>query len=256
MKVDGLWQGEVAGNRTSFVAWREWLPSPQQVSNAIQLRFEEGTGETADLADSAPAISMRQGLGLVIVAGLVAGSLPFLVHWIAAARAGTTVPLWRLAQAAAEGQGTGVLAETLQRIAGLEPAFFPGWLAAGLSALGLWLSQPLHWLTLWIVYGLGVLVVLKLQGATTTLQRFYAITSYAAVPLVLTFFSPIPCLGGLARTVGYLWALVLYVQAIRALTGFHLGQVIVAVLVPTAVGLLAGLLSLSALALSLLRILF
>ncbi len=256
MKADRLWQGKVAGNGTSSVAWREWLPSPQQVSNAIQLRFEIGEREAADLADSAPAISMRQGLGLVILTGLVAGSLSFLVHWITAARAGTVVPLLRLAQAAAEGQSMGILAETLQRIAGLEPAFFPGWLAAGLSALGLWLSQPLHWVTLWIVYGLGVLVVLKLQGATATLQRFYAMTSYATVPLVLTFFSPIPCLGGLARAVGYLWALVLYVQAIRALTGFPLGRVMVAVLVPGAVVFLAGLLSISALTLSLLRILF
>jgi hypothetical protein len=188
---------------------------------------------------------MRQGLGLVVTAALVAGLLPFVLNWITATQLSTVAPLAELARTAetrlAEAQAwrpLAVLLETGQTLAGLPPSLLPGWLAGFLSALGQWLNWPLRWLTWWIVYGLGVLVVAKLLGSTATLQRFYALTSYTALPLVLLALSPIPCLGLVAQTVAALWALVVYVAAVRAVSGLSLGQALISVVVPGGVALL------------------
>jgi hypothetical protein len=108
----------------------------------------------------------------------------------------------------------------------------PGWLAAGLSAFGAWLSWPLNWLTLWIVYGALVVVANKAFGATMTLQRFYAATGYAALPLLLTGVSPIPCLGPLLALVGAVWAAVIYIRANEEVTGLPRVRAVAATLLP------------------------
>ncbi|MEZ4580832.1 MAG: hypothetical protein R3A10_04110 [Caldilineaceae bacterium] len=48
-----------------------------------------------------------------------------------------------------------------------------------------WINWPLTWLSYWLVFGVVVLLAAKLFRASTTLQRFYAATGYAAKLLML-----------------------------------------------------------------------
>ena len=221
--------------------WQKWLPSPQQISNAAQLRGNAYTNST-----------MRQTMGMVLLLGLLAGFLPFVLNWIRAAQADTVLPLAQAVQATSTtgggflGERLGMLwpvnplavAEFYQTLTGLEQPL-PGWMAAGLSAFGEWLNWPLGWLSVWIVYGVLVMVANKLLGGQATLHRFFAATGYAAAPLLLTGLSPIPCLGALASLGGVGWALAVYIRANAEVTGLALPRSAVAVLLPIpVVGLL------------------
>lgn len=237
-----------------------WLPTRRQMLQGAQAQFDLPAAAEAEVEPGPWNTSMRQGMGLVVVAALVAGALPVVLAWVTAARLGTAVPLAQAAAAAhldpvaarwlAPLQG---LLDQVQRLAGMEPAFFPGWLAALLSAVGVWINWPLRWLAWWIVYGLGVMVTAKLLGAGTTLQRFYALTAYAALPLILLALGPIPCLGAVATLIALLWAVMVYVAATRAVTGFSLARTLVCVALPVALGVLLALLTLLAGAVTLLR---
>jgi hypothetical protein len=228
-----------------------WLPQRQQVTTALQLRINEVIGASGDEAENEAdprTTSMRQGLGLVFLLGLLAGALPFFVNWINGIRAGAAAPLARLAQqTAAQAElwswaplPFAIWSDTAGTIAGLDPRL-PGWLAALLSALGEWLNWPLSWLSFWLVYGLGILVVAKIFGTRTTLPRFYAATAYAYTPLLLTALTPIPCLGALAVLVGLGWTVVLYIHAVYVVTGLDIGRSILSVVLPAAVSVLLGL---------------
>lgn len=234
-------QTESARHPAWFAAW---LPTRSQILNALQLRIEllPDVEQAADApAGSVHFASMRQGMGLIIAAALVAGLLPFLFGWIGAARVGAVLPLAQMGQVveAIPGlQGLGVdtaLAETAALIAGLEPSVFPGWLAAGVSAFGGWINWPLRWLAIWIVYGAAVLLLAKMLGATTTLQQFYTVTSFAFLPLILAGLGFIPCLGVAASVIGLLWAAAVYVVAVRAATKLSTGLAVVCTLAPAAV---------------------
>ena len=63
------------------------------------------------------------------------------------------------------------VARLLAALAGLPPAGLPGWLAALLSSLGVWLNTPLQWLTWWLVYGVAVLLVMGRRGDLTCLPQ-------------------------------------------------------------------------------------
>lgn len=216
----------------------DWLPRQEQLISALQLRIDEALTP----AENHLGATMRQGLGLVVVTGLLAGTLPFLVNWVVAARVGTALPLARAAeefqrradQLSATPLPLQVWAETANSIAGMSPRL-PGWVAAGLSALGQWINLPLNWLTLWVVYGLAVLVIAKLLGATTTLPRFYAATAYGFAPLILTLFSPIPCLGWLATLVAVVWALMVYIHAVQVTTALSFGKALLASILPAVI---------------------
>jgi hypothetical protein len=216
----------------------------------------ESPGDTAASAASAPmatvllsffpeshplSISMRQGLGLIVVTALLAGLLPFAWSWYVAVRLDTIPPFIEAAQFAAQqaagavapDSGLTALADTAGTLAGLQPQL-PVWLAAGLTALGEWVNWPLRWLAIWIVYGLGVLAICVLFGATTTLQHFFAATSYAAVPLLLTGLAFIPILGALAVLVGWAWSAVVYAVAVRSITGLDTVRTVLSILAPAA----------------------
>ncbi len=75
--------------------WRHWLPSPQQMSNAAQLRSKAYRDST-----------MQQALGMIVALALLAGLLPFVVHWFVAARADTVLPLAQAVRSAAQTQET------------------------------------------------------------------------------------------------------------------------------------------------------
>lgn len=235
-----------------------WLPKRNQMERAVALDYEASAVATDGPRATPLTTTMRQSLGLVVVAALLGGLLPFIVNWVMATRVGTVVPLAQVARAAARQIGVAepgnfapfiVVWDTAQTIAGMSPALLPGWLAALLSAFGVWINWPLRWLTWWIVYGAAVLTTCKLWGVPTTLQRFYALTGYAAIPLILLGLGPIPCLGVIAQFVGVVWMLVVYIAAVRAATGLDAGRATLAVIFPGAVvGLLAALTAVSAIA--------
>ncbi|NJN82600.1 MAG: hypothetical protein HC802_10235 [Caldilineaceae bacterium] len=195
---------------------RDWLPSRGQLLSALQL--EPAYPIIPDLdaplpAHSLAATSMRQGMGLVVLAALLAGLIPFLFTWVIALQAGSAAQLARAAAEMDLGADLAdgslvrlVLSDAVNAMVALEPAGLPGWLAATLTALGEWLEWPLRWLAVWIVYGLGVLGTLKLLGATTTLQRYYAISAYAALPLILVGIGGrFPVWDHWPGLVGYVW---------------------------------------------------
>ena len=210
---------------------RHWLPSPQKLSDAVQLRASGFTETT-----------MRQSLGMVFLLGLLAGFLPFLVNWELAASAGTALPLARLGAQASLLQQTPLnyivtlfnpvhLGELFQLLAGL-PQPLPGWLAAFISALGEWINWPLRWLALWIVYGALVMVCNYFLGAKCRLQPFFAATGFASAPLLLIGLAPIPCFGRICSVVGVIWALVVYTRANEEVTRLPRLRSLVAVLLP------------------------
>ena len=226
----------------------DWLPSPQKMSDAVQLRASGFTETT-----------MRQSLGMVFLLGLLAGFLPFLVNWEQAASVGTALPLARLGAQASLLQEAPLnsistffdpvqLGEMFQVIAGL-PQPLPGWLAAFVSALGEWINWPLRWLAVWIVYGALVMVCNNVLGATCRLQPFFAATGFAAAPLLLIGLSPIPCLGRVCSVVGVIWAFAVYARANEEVTRLPRLRSLTAVLLPLLFILIVGLIALVSIAL-------
>ena len=220
-----------------------WFPNPQKMSDAVQLR-SSGFTET----------TMRQSLGMVVLLGLLAGFVPFLVNWEQAASVGSALPLARLgAQASRLNQpplenapalivslvqrsgiapaSPALLGDHLQMLAGLDQPL-PGWLAAFLSVLGEWINWPLRWLSVWVVYGALVMVCNKALGATVRLQPFFAATGFAAAPLLLIGLSPIPCLGPVSSAAGVIWATIVYARANEEVTGLPRSRSLAAVLLP------------------------
>lgn len=193
------------------------------------------------------AISMRQGLLLIVVMALFSGLLPFAWNWYTSVRLDTIPPFVEIAQFAAHqddvardpNSGLTVLADTAGTLVGLQPQA-PTWLAAGLLALGEWINWPLRWLALWLVYGLGVFVICVLFGSTTTLQHFFAATSYAAVPLLLSGLGFLPFVGALALLAGWIWAAIVYAVAVRSITGLDTMRTVLSIVAPAALIALAS----------------
>lgn len=250
-----------------------WLPRWAQIRSALQLQIEplspsmrealaadESEGVAIEVVRAHPLnITMRQGMGLIVVAALLAGLIPFLVNWTLGTRYSAAIPLAQAARGLLRmaGDGAGffsILADTAQNAAGL-PTLLPGWLAAGLTALGAWINWPLRWLTIWLVYGLGVLVATHLFGARTTLQQFYEATSYAAAPLVLLALSPVPCVGTLVALAAVIWSGAIYVAALRAVTELETSQVILSMLAPAAIFVLVSAGALISLLMTVVRVL-
>ena len=241
------WRGALSG-------WRNWLPGPHQVMNALYLRLDMADSPDVRQFDSPQetprdetlSTSMRQGIGLIVVTALVAGLLALLVNWVTASRYGVVLPLANLTQLLEGGATPDTLnyatAEALRDIGGLEEGVATGW-ATLFSALGNWVEWPLNWLMIWLGLGALVLLVANLLGAGTRLQPFYAATSYAAVPLILLILWPIPVIGSFAAVIAVLWSGAVYTQATKLITGLDGKRALVAVLLPVGLGIvLAGLL--------------
>lgn len=208
-------------DREDWLRLEHWLPDLHQMWDAAFLRLNDVLDpyERGEIT-----VSMRQGIGMIFVLGLVAGLLPLVGNLWVSLRAGTAAPLaaaaLSLAELANAYAGSPVLSaasNTASLLAGIEPRM-PGFLAALLSSLGLWLNTPLSWLSSWIVYGALVAALARLFGATGRLQTFFAATSFTAAPMVLTGLAPLPLLGPLATVVAWIWAAIVYYQAVRYVT--------------------------------------
>jgi hypothetical protein len=217
---------------------RDWLPALQQVWDALLFRLPDALDPHERGVVTA---SMRQGLGLVFFLGLVAGIAPFIDNLWLSVTVGAAAPLASLGQSAAQWlaaygsiPAVEIAAHTLQSVAGLEPRM-PGVLAALLSSLGLWLNTPLNWLSLWIIYGALVLATARFMGARATLETFFAATSFAFAPLVLTGFVSIPFVGPVLSLVGVVWGFLLYVQIAFWTTRLSVARIVLSMLLPIAV---------------------
>jgi hypothetical protein len=253
--------GRPLGSRLSL---RAWLPPTRQIASALQLDLSEAAAMHVDREDvdldaatrTQSRLALRQSVVMVVLVGLIAGSLPALLNWIRLARLGTTQGLVRLAESVGGqtalwdrlGLPGNLIHEALLQIAGLEPRL-PAWLAAGFGALGGWVNTPLGLLGWWIAYGASVLAVAHLWGAATSLRRFWIITSFAVLPLALWALAPLPWLGGVISLAATVWSFLLYIQAVRKATSLGLAQAILSVLLPGALliaaitvvmGMLAG----------------
>ncbi len=228
---------------------RGWLPSLQQMSSAVKFHIPRAVGPDPANKVFLPGVhtSMREGVGMLFLVGFLAGLLDFFVNWISAARLGTNVPLAQLSTGAgswagfpaASGAETATVAA--QTLAGLGTRA-PAWIAAGLSALGEWISLPLQLLAIWIVLGVFVLLTVKLLGAVPglTLQRFYAATAYAFLPLTLTMLAPLACIGPVLGVIAWMWALLLYIATVRFVANLDMGSTLIAIFAPLALLLLIG----------------
>lgn len=222
-----------------------WLPSIRQISDALQFQVSDAVGPERhedEIGIVGKHTTMQQGMGLVVAVGVIAGALPFLVNLIRATAAGTSLQMLSLAEFATQrtrlwtllGLEPVLMGDTFQQIAGMSPRV-PGFLAALFSALGVWINTPLSFLTLWLAYGAGVLAVAHLAGATTTLQRFFAGTAYAFLPLVLLTLVPTPVLGDLLGWIAMLAFVLLYIRAVATVTGVDTAKTVICVLLPGAI---------------------
>ncbi|MBK8046041.1 MAG: hypothetical protein IPK16_02245 [Anaerolineales bacterium] len=213
--------------REEWLQWRFWFPRVDQIIAALRFQMHDALdpferGETT--------ATMREGLGLVIVTALVAGVIPLVANLFLAVPMATSVPMAQLGSAAAQITDAyrgiipiEVAGTTVQTLAGLEPRM-PGFLAAFLSAVGIWLNWPLGWLANWIVYGALVAGMARLFRATSTLGCFLAGTSFAFVPLVLVGLGPIPWIGPLFVIVGFAWSVAVYYKTVHYVTELDAGR--------------------------------
>jgi len=230
----------IAGKTPQREIWRprDWLPSLQQAWDALLFRLPDALDPHER---GVVTTSMRQGLGLVVVMGLLAGLAPFVSNLWLSLSVGAAAPLANLGRAAEQwltAYGTvpavEIVAHTVQSVAGLEPRL-PGVVAATFSSLGLWLNTPLNWLSLWIIYGACVLATARFMGARATLETFFAATSFAFVPLVLTGLVAIPFAGPVLSLVGVVWSFLLYVQTAFWATRLSVARIVISMLLPIAV---------------------
>ena len=214
-------------HREDWLSWSQWLPGPQQMWDAGRLNVHDAVDPWEK---GRVTVSMRQGVGMIFVLGLLAGVIPLISNLWLAVPMQTSVPMAQLGDSASQMLKAyagiaplDVAGHTAQTVASLEPRM-PGIFAALLSAIGVWLNWPLSWLANWILYGAAVFAIARLIGATNTLQPFFAATSFAAVPLVLTGLAPVPWIGPLFVLAGFVLAAVVYFKTFRFATQLDAGR--------------------------------
>lgn len=222
-------------SREEWTQRRNWLPDFSQIWNAARLNLVDALDP---FERGYVTVSMRQGLGMIVVLGLLAGLLPFLANLWLSLGVGTAAPIAAAAASLAEFAASDpsnatarYVSTNASLIAGIEPRM-PGFLAALLSSLGLWLSTPVNWLSNWIVYGAVVSALARMMGAGGNLQIYFAATSFAAVPLLLTGLAPIPFLGPVVVIVTWMWAAILYYHAVRLATGLDAARTLLSMVLP------------------------
>ena len=221
--------------REEWFQRRYWLPDFNQMWNAARLNLVDALDP---FERGAVTVSMRQGIGMIVVLGLIAGIIPLIANLWLGISMGTAVPVAATATALADlaaaysgNPAADQVANSAGMMAGIEPRL-PGFLAALLSALGMWINWPLGWLANWMIYGTVVAGLARLLGAESRLQTYFAATSFAAVPLLLTGLNPIPFIGPLAVIGASVWAAILYYRAVRLVTGLDPMRTLLSMFVP------------------------
>lgn len=233
--------------REDWLRPSNWLPSLEQMLAAARLQVKDAVDP---FERGAVTVTMRQGLGMIALLGLIAGIIPLIANLWLALPLQTSVPLAQAGSNAAQmtgaydaGSPLAIIGNTLQTMTGLPPQM-PGVFAALLSALGIWINTPLTWLAWWIVYGALVFAAARLMGASNTLQAFFAATSFGAVPLLLTGLAPIPWIGPLLAFAGAVLAFAVYYLAMQLVTKLDAGRTALCMLLPLAVGIVLPLVAL------------
>ncbi|MFZ1770235.1 MAG: hypothetical protein WAU00_13610 [Caldilinea sp.] len=221
--------------REEWTQRRHWAPGFGQMWNAARLNLPDALDP---FERGVVTVSMRQGIGMIVVLGLLAGVLPWLANLWLGLSMGTAAPLAAAAASLtnfAAGYTSNAtvtqVSDAARLMAGIEPRM-PGFLAALLSSLGLWLNWPLSWLSNWIVYGAIVAGLARLMGGNVVLQTLFAATSFTAVPLLLTGLAPLPFIGPLALVASLVWAIALYYLAVRQVTQLDAARTLLCMFLP------------------------
>ncbi len=138
------------------------------------------------------------------------------------------------------------------------PTILPKPLGVLFEAMGNWLSRPFARLGGWLGYALWVMLAARLLGGTGGLRSFLATTSLYAIPQLLTFLSPVPCLGATLSLIAAVWGWAIYIKATAVAHGWvslietpegttveytDWGRAIVAVLLPLLLAVMLALLA-------------
>ncbi|MCB0206334.1 MAG: YIP1 family protein [Anaerolineae bacterium] len=115
------------------------------------------------------------------------------------------------------------------------PTVLPKGIAGFFTALGGWLTTAFGRLTAFLAYGIWVLLFAKLMGGSGGVDRFFGLTALFAVPNLLSFFAPIPCVGPMIAFVGWVWGVVVYIKAVQVSQRFTAGRAVVAALLPAVI---------------------
>ncbi len=100
------------------------------------------------------------------------------------------------------------------------------------ESVGSWLSRALTAIGGWLFYGALVLIAVNLLGGSAKLPDFLGMVSLYAIPGLLSFLQPVPCVGGILGLIGAIWGIVVYVKAVSVTTELDAGRSIVAVIAP------------------------
>ncbi len=100
------------------------------------------------------------------------------------------------------------------------------------KAMGRAVSSPFRRMSLWMFYGLLVLVVAKVLGGRATIQQMLGCTALYVVPHILDAFGFVPCLGALLGLIAFVWGIVIYVKGVAVANDFGYGKAILAFLLP------------------------
>ncbi|MEZ4767781.1 MAG: YIP1 family protein [Caldilineales bacterium] len=200
--------------------------------------------------------AMKRGVAILLACFLIAGSLAGLINLVSNVRPFGPEQADQLRQEVMQGfeqfQFYGAMDPNAQAFVdqftqnfesglrmGVEIASLPTTLPKGIAgfftALGRWLTTAFGRLTAFLAYGIWVLLFAKLMGGNGGVDRFFGLTALFAVPNLLSFFAPIPCIGPMIAFVGWIWGVVVYVKAVQVSQRFTTGRAIAAALLPAVI---------------------
>lgn len=215
-----------------------WLPTGRQMFDVLVLRMERAIGPDPAGVPFHRGLhtSMRQGLGLITLVGLLIGlpalfvglftGLPFPEYlpfrWL------SSFPVFGYWVDRA-GALSGVSLNALNHLSTADYQALPS-ITTSLLAIGTWISLPVRLITLWLVGGLPVMVVARMLGSHCTLPRFYSATAFAFLPFVLLLLASIPAIGAAVTIVALLWFALVYALAVHVAMGTDWGHTVVVLL--------------------------
>jgi len=208
-----------------------------------------------------PNLFLR-GIVLIVIVSLIVGLVTFTVNLVGHVRPVDAAqirqemdkafemqfkynPTWRGMDPEARRMMEGmkeVLVPMVTDIMGVRSPL-PRGISGFFQAFGAWLSRALSAIGGWLFYGAMVLVVVNLLGGSARLPQFLGMVSLYAVPGLLGLLAQIPWIGCLFGLAGLIWGIAVYVKATSVVSGLDIGKSILAVIAPSIILLLLGVLS-------------